>query len=177
MAQAFTDSEIDQCLLVLYRHGGNVKEAHDYLRNTHLEERAPTAERLKRWRTGTYRERYLKIAQDNAEDLEKEIIVRLRELATQTGIMQIQALEVLMQQIHRGDVKPSMIKELSIVSGVSLDKMLVMQGKPGKIVQIQNPDDVIKRLVEAGYAEVIDSTAEEFKELPGGENDGLEKLA
>jgi hypothetical protein len=84
MADGLTDSEIDHCLLVLYRHGGNVKEAHAYLRNTALEDRAPTAERLKRWRTGIHRERYLKIAQDNAEDLEKEIIVRLRELATQT---------------------------------------------------------------------------------------------
>lgn len=168
MAQAFSESEIDQCLLVLYRHGGNFNEASNFLRNTHLEDRAPTAARLKRWRSSTYRDRYLKIAEANAEDIEKEIVVRLRELATQTGLMQIEALEVLMGQINRGDVKPSMLKELSIVSGVTLDKMMMLQGRPGKIIQINNPDDVINRLVEAGYAEVIDATAEEFKELPEG---------
>jgi hypothetical protein len=52
------------------------------------------------------------------------------------------------------------------VSGVSLDKLLVMQGKANNITEVHNPDTVIKRLVDAGYVEVIDSTAEEFKELP-----------
>lgn len=167
--EAFTDSEIDKCLLTLYRFGNNVDEAATYLRTTHLEDRAPTAARLKRWRTSTYRDRYLRIAEQNAEDLEREIIVRLRELATQVGLMQIDALEVLMNQIKRGDIKPSMLKELSIVSGVTLDKMMMLMGRPNKIVQINNPDDVIKRLVDAGYAEVIDSSAEEFKEIQSGE--------
>lgn len=166
MAEAFSESEIDKCLLTLYRHGGNYAETAEYLKTTHLEERAPTAARLKRWRSSTYRDRYLRIAEQNAEDIEKEILVRLRELATQTGLMQIEALETIMAQIKRGDVKPSLLKELSIVSGVTLDKMMTLQGRPNKIVQINNPDDVIKRLVDAGYAEVIDSTVEEFKELP-----------
>lgn len=169
MAEPLTDSEIDRCLLTLYRHGGNVKEASVYLRNTHLEDRAPTPERLKRWRQSTYRDRYIAIATENAEDLEKEILVRLREIATQTGLMQIEALERIMVQIASGDVKPSLVKELSIISGVSLDKMMTLQGRPNKIVQINNPDDIIKRLVEAGYAEVIDSTVvEEPKELREG---------
>lgn len=170
MPEPLTDSEIDRCLLTLYRHGGNVKQTAEYLTTTALEDRAPTATRLKRWRQSTYRDRYLEIATHNAEDLEKEILVRLRELATQTGLMQIEALEVLMAQVGRGDVKPSLLKELSIVSGVTLDKMAMLQGRPTKIVQINNPDDIIKRLVDAGYAEVVDSTAEEFKELPGGDN-------
>lgn len=166
MAEPLSDSEIDRCLLTLYRHGGNVTEASAYLRTTSLEDRAPTSARLKRWRQSTYRDRYLQIASENAEDLEKEILVRLRELATQTGLLQIEAMEVLVAQVGRGDVKPSLLKELSIVSGVTLDKMMTLQGRPNKIVQINNPDDIIKRLVDAGYAEVVDSTAEEFKDLP-----------
>lgn len=144
----------------------------EYLKTTRLEDRAPDSRRLKRWRNGIHREKYLKIAADNAEDLEKEIMVRLRELATQTGLMQIEALEVLMRRIQSGDVTPSMIKDLSIISGVSLDKLLVMTGRPGKIVQINNPDDIVKRLVDAGYAEVIDSTVEEIKELQEQSNVG-----
>lgn len=168
MSDPLTESEIDRCLLSLYRHGSNYKETAAYLRTTALADRAPNAERLKRWRTSTYRDRYLKIAEDNAEDLEKEIIVRLRELVTQTGLMQIEALEVLMRQINAGDVKPSMLRELSVVSGVTIDKMMTMMGKPTKIVQVNNPDDIIKRLVEAGYAEVVEGTAEEYKELSDG---------
>lgn len=164
MTEALTESDIEYCLLALYRRGGSYSETSTYLKTTYIGDKAPDAARLKRWRSGIHRDTYLKLAAENAEDLEKEIVVRLRELATQTGLLQIEALEHLMARVHRGDVTPTMIKELSVISGVSIDKLLVLSGRPDKIVEVQNPDVIIQRLVESGYADVIDGTTVEDAE-------------
>lgn len=161
---ALTETDIEYCLLALYRRGGSYKETAAYLKTTYIGDDAPDATRLKRWRTGNHRDKYLQLAAANAEDLEKEIVVRLRELATQTGLLQVEALEHLMTRIRSGDVTPSMVKELAVISGVSIDKLLVLSGRPDKIVSVQNPDAIIARLVESGYADVIDSTTVEDAE-------------
>jgi hypothetical protein len=165
MAESLSESDIEYCLLALYRRGGSYNETAEYLKTTYIGVNAPDSTRLKRWRTGIHRDKYLRLAANNAEDLEKEIVVRLRELATQSGLLQIEAMEHLMTRVKSGDVTPTMIKELSIISGVSIDKLLVLSGRPDKIVSVQNPDDIIKRLVESGYADVIDSTTVEDAEL------------
>jgi len=165
--QTLSDSDIEYCLLALYRRGGSYNETAQYLKTTYLGTSAPDAARLKRWRTGLHRDVYLRIAVQNAEDLEKEMLIRLREVATSAGLLQLEALEHLIARVKSGDVTPTMIKELSVISGVSIDKMLVLSGRPDKIVSVQNPDDIIKRLVEAGYAD-LESTAEEVTELTEG---------
>lgn len=164
MAESLSETDIEYCLLALYRRGGSYKETAEYLKTTYLEANAPDATRLKRWRTGIHRDKYLRLAANNAEDLEKEMVVRLREVATYTGLLQIEALEHLMTKIKNGNVTPTMIKELSIISGVSIDKLLVLSGRPDKIVGLQNPDAIIKRLVESGYVDVIDGTTVEDAE-------------
>lgn len=161
MADALTDTDIEYCLLALYRRGGSYKETAEYLKTTYLGDKSPDTVRLKRWRTGIHRDKYLQLAAANAEDLEKEIVVRLRELATQTGLLQVEALEHLLTRIKAGDVTPTMVKELAVISGVSIDKLLVLSGRPDKIVAVQNPDDIIRRLVDSGYADVIDGTTVE----------------
>lgn len=165
MADGLTDTDIEYCLLALYRRGGSYKETAEYLKTTYLNDQAPDVSRLKRWRTGIHRDKYLQLAAANAEDLEKEIVVRLRELATQAGLLQIEGMDHLLTRIKSGDVTPTMIKELAVISGVSIDKLLVLSGRPDKIVAVQNPDDIIRRLVESGYADVIDGTTVEDAEI------------
>lgn len=165
MADALTDSDIEYCLLALYRRGGSYKETEEYLKTTYLGDLAPDKTRLKRWRTGIHRDKYLALAAANAEDLEKEIVVRLRELATQAGLLQVEGMDHLLTRIKSGDVTPTMIKELAVISGVSIDKLLVLSGRPDKIVAVQNPDDILKRLVDAGFADVVDGTTVEDAEL------------
>lgn len=170
---ALSPQEVDRALLTLYECGGDPYDARDRLYGV-LGDRTPTAVRLAQWRVGLYRDRYQELASEVGTQVEDVVLTRLREIATLASEAQVEALRHIRKQIRAGNVTPTQFRELAVVTGISIDKLMKLDGREVPQISI-NVGDSISRLVELGVLGSneprqgghVDSTAEELV-LQGG---------
>jgi hypothetical protein len=151
-----TSEEIDAALLILASNGGNAAKSHEI---------AGVPERtLQDWRN-RYHERYQELRQRHKREIEDKLIEEHRENAILSAQLQRKATMQALDDKQPFKDPARVAREASIASGVAIDKLLVLDGRPTQITQ---NTDAVQALGEMARRLGIsyDSTADE---IPPGE--------
>ncbi len=120
---------------------------------------------LSRWRD-KYPNRYRQIAERVATEVEADIIVKCREAAIQVSDAEIVAIEETVKRLPELKDPSQVLKNLSTVKGINIDKVLALTGRPIQHIQHHSADELIRTLGQhirktGATAPAIDGTATE----------------
>ncbi len=159
----FSPTEVDTGLLAVATLGSTTRAAR-HLRSIGLK---VSESNLRRWRS-IYPKRFAAIARRHAPEVEQAMITQARDAALNAGVGVSEAIDLERERIKRGEVKDSsaVAQRLAIAQGISVDKMLVLEGRPTQIVNHQRDavdimrslSEIAPGLVKGGW---VDSTATE----------------
>lgn len=150
----YSEDEIKDALLHLAQCGGNSNKASELC--------GVPARTLRRWRE-EMPERYDDLRTTFARKIEEGLIKEHRENALLSAQLQRAATMQALEQAEAGELKDPArtAREASIASGVSIDKLLVLDGRPNEIRQHADAGQALIELGrKLGFA--IESTATEI---------------
>jgi hypothetical protein len=152
-----TPEMVDVGLLTLASVGGRYRTAHKTLKEKGLTIPETT---LQYWRLTQYPNRYRDIATRQAAQIEGEIVNNVRALALRASEAAYKALALEEERIESGETRDASgsLRNIATSIGISVDKILLMEGRPTTITEARSSDDVLRGLQDKGY---VDSTAED----------------
>lgn len=147
--------DVDTALLVLALVGGSSVRAQEMLKTKGLSIPHTT---LQDWRSKSYPNRYNDLCTRYRAEIEGEIVNNVRALALRASQVAQHALELEEQRIASGDTKDAAgsLRNIATSIGISVDKVMLMEGRPTQITEQRSSDDVLRELQAKGY---VDSTA------------------
>lgn len=157
-----TAADVDLSLAVLASTAGNAGQAEELLK-TSTRARAAT---LTAW-ANRYPRRYALACNRYAREIEEHVVSGAREVAVQAQEATRAAVALELRRIEAEDVKDAAgsARNMATVFGITVDKLMVLTGRPAHIVEHQTPDAVLAGLTELGKTSgFVDSTAEEIQE-------------
>jgi hypothetical protein len=154
---AATPEEIDRALLILAKHGGNSSRA--------VDEAGHPERTLRDWRT-KHQDRYQEIRQLHKREIEDKLIEEQRENAILSAQLHRKATMQALETSEPFKDPARVAREASIASGVAIDKLLVLDGRPTQITQSQDAGQALVEMARRLNLS-IDSTADEIP--PGQE--------
>lgn len=159
-----TPEMVDAGLLTLAACGGRYREASKTLKAKGLNIPDST---LQYWRYEMYPNRYRDIAARQAAVIEGEIINNIRALALRASEAAYKALELEEERLVSGETRDAAgsLRNIATSIGITVDKILLMEGRPTAITEQRSSDDVLRGLTDRGY---VDSTAVEDKPASAG---------
>lgn len=115
---------------------------------------------LKTWRQDQFPNRYRDIAERHRGAIEGEIVSNVRSMALRASEIAQRALDLEEKRIASEQVSDASasLRNIATSIGISVDKILLLEGRPNQITEQRSSDDVLRGLTDRGY---IDSTAEE----------------
>jgi predicted transcriptional regulator YheO len=152
----YSPADVDNALLQFVANGANSRAAE---RETGIEESL-----IRYWVEHTYSERYREISRLYRERVEDEIIALTVNNARTAAEGLDQVLQKAIAEGVEGKARDtgSLALALSKIVGNQMDKVLTMTGRPQKIVESKDIQNVIKFLADKGVVKVIDGDAEEI---------------
>lgn len=154
-----TPEMIEMGLMTLATCGGRTSVAAQTLAAKGIEIPKGT---LNYWRYDLYPNRYRDIVDRYSATIEREIVNNVRALALRASEAAHKMLELEEQRIVEGDVRDAAgsLRNIATAIGISVDKIMILEGRPNQITESRSADDVLRGLRDRGY---VDSTAEEAK--------------
>lgn len=149
--------DVDTALLALALAGGDVRHAHRALKAHGLTIPERT---LRDWRSQTYPNRYRDLCDRHKLAIEGEVINNVRALALRASAIAQHALDLEADRIASGEIKDAAasLRNIATTIGISVDKVMLLEGRPTHITEQRSSDDVLRGLQAKGY---IDATAVE----------------
>lgn len=151
-----TPEMIELGLLTIAAAGGSTHKASAVLKAQGI---ALSPGTLNYWRWDMYPNRYRDTAARHSAQIEREIVNNVRALALRASDVAHKALDLEEKRIAAGNVKDaaSSLRNIATTVGISVDKILILEGRPNSITESRSAEDVLRGLQAKGY---IDSTAE-----------------
>lgn len=150
-------AEIETALTVLAHLGGNSARASELT--------GIPSSTLRVWRLYDHVERYAEIMKREAPRIEALAIAQSRELTLKYAALEHAAVERVMDVLPEMDGKDASnaMKNAAISRGVSIDKTLVLEGRPTSIQGHLTGDDSIKSLAQRFPWLVVEGTAHDVQ--------------
>lgn len=152
-----TPQLVETALLTLAMCGGNTQAAVDTLATKNIRVSQGT---LKAWQHNQFPNRYRDLAERYRASIEGEIVNNVRALALRASQVAQRALDLEEKRIAAGEINDAStsLRNIATSIGISVDKILLLEGRPNQITEQRSADDVLRGLRDRGY---VDSTAEE----------------
>lgn len=170
----YSTIEKDHLLLVLAYCGGNYKLAIRQLQGAiedGQEVRVPGSvtayEQLKRKNL----DRYVRLQQEYAEEIEAIAVVQARDTAIRAGELEAEILTKIGEKIDDIDAKSLAIalKNVATTKGINVDKLLILTSRPTQITDKRDVDSILKAIAKKAPGLILmDGEAEEVPELEAG---------
>jgi hypothetical protein len=156
----YSAEQITNGLTAVALCGGNCVQAAEQLKaaGTPIPENT-----LYDWRNHRHAERYREISNELAPKIEAHVVDLQRELATRAARAALLAVDLEHKRIALGEVKDASTsaRNLATVSGIAVDKIMSLTGRPTSIIEHRNADQILRELQAFGY---VDGTAEDVPE-------------
>lgn len=152
-----TPQLVETALLTIAMCGGNTQAAFDTLAAKNIHVGRST---LKAWQHVQFPNRYRDLAERYRASIEGEIVNNVRALALRASQVAQRALDLEEKRIAAGEINDAStsLRNIATSIGISVDKILLLEGRPNQITEQRSADDVLRGLRDRGY---VDSTAEE----------------
>lgn len=148
-ARNLTDQQIDECLVLLARRGGNCART-----AIELKERwgqGPDKDTLRGWKNSRYFDRYHQLAGElSAEAKDKAITQGFREAVQEAQDIASELRERLADRIDEIEPKDiaKNLQQLGVYQGIATEKALLLEGRPTVISESRSPDWYEGKLAE-----------------------------
>lgn len=152
----YSEKQISAGIKALVLHGGSQAGAAKYLAENGFEISANT---LGDWKNSVHRDKYLRLSDHHAKDLEEQIVADLRAtiVQAQTGERMaidnvIQNLPAVTDAVHASTIA----RNMAVIKGVTVDKYLTITGRPSSINLNVSMDELVskaRRLMSKGGSE------------------------
>jgi len=165
----YTDQEIEIALTALAICSGQRRRAAELVKETHDLEIPP--ETIRDWRKHTHTDRYERIRQEIAPQLEAQLADAHQALADNAAKLEAKTIERPDERLKAGDVEDkdlaNILKNSAIAGGIHVEKARLLNDRPTQIVKKELPE-VLRALKGKGLdVEVIE--AEVVEEKPTAE--------
>ena len=164
----FTQEEIDEALRAMIAYAGNAKRAQQALKDEG--KAAPHWNTLYKWCKTTHWERYEQLREQFFSKMEEKHANDLLDRSRRANEVVLLAIEKAQERLENGkDQDPGRTAaNLARVDQSSIEKRLALQGRPSRIVENRNPEEIARALVAMGVLKVADAPELEAGDDPEG---------
>lgn len=158
MAKDYTEQDIERALYGLIAFGGSPAPARRALIDAFDLDVSTTT--LASWRDAKYQDRYVKLQERHAQDIEAAMVRDTRDLARAAGAATRVAIERVWDLMEnnghtiRATEYAQIAASMAKVQQTNTDKMLALTGRPSAITENRSAADIIRALAAKGVLEL-----------------------
>lgn len=160
----YSPEQITQALMAMVACGGDARLAAEELIDDEFQ--VPVAT-LRRWKSETHADRYMRLEEKYGAELEEITIGKLRKNADRAAEVEAGLLEEMTAEKVAPEMRPQALRAVADVKAKSVDKLLALTGRPSDGKTSTDTAALIRSLASKGLVklnvnlDVVEGTAEE----------------